>query len=142
TTGKKISFNTFINDSIINKKSSTFDETSQFSDKSNQVAEAYIKMPEFENFIKNNSIRAENITVLSPKSTEKVSTNELILINWVLQNTDSLNFIVFDNKAKIVFEEKIARSYKYLQKLKPGLYYWQLETSEEALFTGKFIVQP
>jgi len=138
--GKKISSNSFINDSIINNRTLAYNEDSQYQE-TYQLAEAYIEMPEFENFIKNNSNRAENLTLLSPKLTEKIKQNKPITINWTLQNTDFLNFVVFNNKGKLIFENKISSHFLYQQKLKPGLYYWQLETDEEALFTGKFIIE-
>jgi len=108
-------------------------------EKNLQLAEAYRNLPEFENYI-DNQLRGDGLKVLSPASNSWFKPNEAILIKWNSTIHDSLIFIVFDNKAKIIFEKQIDTSYTYQQKLMPGLYYWQLETMEEALFTSKFTI--
>ncbi len=104
------------------------------------LAVAYRTMPEFENYIKN-PVRGEELKVLSPKLNSQLKQNKELTIKWESSVHDSLNFVVFDNKANVVFEKKIASIHKYLQKLKPGLYYWQLETDDESLFTSKFTIK-
>ncbi len=131
-------------DTITFKKEDSTIINKEFNDEyeknTNLLAEAYKIMPEFENFIEN-SVRAGNLEVLSPKFNYKFKPNEIIKIRWESADFDSLNFIVFDNKANIIFEKQIDTTYLFEQKLKPGLYYWQLETTEESVFTGKFIIR-
>ncbi len=130
-------------DSMVEKKTDSISENKIIKNREKQnniqLAETFNPLPEFENFIKN-PVRSENLKVLLPKLNSKFKINETIRIEWEFEAFDSLIFVVFDNKAKLIFEKRIASNYIFLQNLKPGLYYWQLETLEEALFTGKFSI--
>ena len=144
-TGKRIvSLETLNDDSITGRNvDSTVEHKiidNNYTENKIQLAEAYKTLPEFENYIKN-PVRSEDLKVLSPALNKRFGQNEAISLNWKSPVYDSLSFIVFDNKAKVIFEKRIDSNYIFKQKLTSGLYYWQLETPEEALFTGKFTVQ-
>jgi len=139
--GKKISDYKPISDTIFFNKKSKFDlNNKQLADNSYINKKNYLELPAMENFIKN-SMRSTNISVLMPKVGQKYSVNEAFKIEWGLEKTDSLNFVVFNNKGKLLFEKTITKSFEYKHELKNGLFYWQLETEEEAIFTGKFFIK-
>lgn len=143
-TGKKnVLLETLNDDSITDRNvDSTVEHKiidNNYTENKIQLAEAYQSLPEFENFIKN-PVRSEDFKVLSPALNKRFGQNEAISLKWKSPVYDSLNFVIFDNKAKVIFEKRIDSNYIFKQKLTPGLYYWQLETTEESLFTGKFKV--
>ncbi len=101
------------------------------------IEDSFKELPMMENFIKN-QVRAEQIEVISPKINQKAPLGATLVFKWKGELSDSLNLVIFDNKANIIFEVKIDKNYSFSEPLKMGLYYWQLETSKEALFTSKF----
>lgn len=102
------------------------------------IAEAYKPLPAYENAIKN-YLRSNSFDVLSPKLSAEINDGDTLIFNWK-SDSQNLLLVIFDNKGNIVFEEQTSPPSTFKKKLKNGLYYWQLETEEEAIFTGKFIM--
>lgn len=109
--------------------------------KEEMYAEAYIPSPFFEEMVKVH-YRANTIEIISPSLNDSVTTGAEILFYWKSEQYDSLNLIVFSNREQIVIEKKIGNKYIYTKTSHPGLYYWQLEDSEEALYVSKFFILP
>ncbi|NJO89866.1 MAG: hypothetical protein HC831_13660 [Chloroflexia bacterium] len=102
-----------------------------------QKEDGFKELPILENFIEN-QVRAEQIEVIAPKKNQEFNLGASLTFEWKSGLMDSLNLVIFDNNANIIFEEKIGKTYQFSKQLKKGLYYWQLETHKESLFTGKF----
>jgi hypothetical protein len=103
------------------------------------LAEAFTTLPMFENAI-NNQVRANGITIVSPINSMSFKSDENIEFVW--ENVGKhLMLAIFNNKGKLIFEEKIKTPYRLDASLQPGLYYWQLETEDEALCTYKFLIK-
>ena len=103
------------------------------------LAEAFRPSPIFENAIKN-QVRSSGFTVLAPDDSQKFKTDDTIEFQWKNSN-EQLTLVIFNNKGNILLESIAESPFKLEKKLLPGLYYWQLETEEEAIQTSKFIVQ-
>ncbi len=120
------------------------DSNSEFQSEAEQqsellLAEAFRPSPIFENAIEN-QVRSSGFTVLAPDDSQKFKTGDTIEFQWKNSNKQ-LTLVIFNNKGKIILESIVESPFKLEKKLPPGLYYWQLETDEEAIQTSKFIVQ-
>ena len=104
------------------------------------LAESFKELPEYEKFIKN-PLRSDNLEVFSPGIGQVIQMNKEIEVRWESESINTLHIAIFNNHANLVFEKQITKDNKINPHLIPGLYYWQLETDDEALFTGKFLIK-
>ena len=104
-----------------------------------QYAANFTGSPNLEDLV-NNEFRSGAIEVLSPSNGAVV--RQEILFEWksdtkapffvkVLTNTEELRFTATVSHQRYLFKEKLT----------PGLYYWKLETKDELLYVGKFLVK-
>lgn len=101
------------------------------------LASAFVPSEFYENLI-DNIHRAEPIQVVSPKRGQTFRSGDKLKFDW--KTTDSLTLVIMDNQGKIRFEEKIIAPYTLKTNLPSGLFYWQIENEEEALYVEKFII--
>ncbi len=85
--------------------------------------------------------RSDGISVVTPQNSCNFEYGEKIIFIWSKSNITSLTLVIFNNKGKVVFEKLVNQKYEFNNKLKSGLYYWQLETDKDAIYTGKFTVK-
>jgi len=52
----------------------------------------------------------------------------------------TLSLVVLNNREKKIFNEKIENGTRPELNIEPGLYYWQLQDSEETLLTGRLVI--
>ncbi len=102
-------------------------------------SEAYQPLPTFENAIENIT-RSEKLAVKRPYNNQTFALNDTMEFEWE-GTTEDITLAVFNNKGKLVFEKEIKSPFILERDLLNGLYYFQLETTEESLYTGKFIVR-
>jgi hypothetical protein len=104
----------------------------------NLLAANFEPSPNLEGLVQND-FRSTSIEALSPV-VGKV-TSQPITFKW--KNYDGpVTLKVLTNKEETVFTSTTEASNLTMKKnLIPGLYYWKLETDEELLFVGKFIVK-
>ncbi len=105
------------------------------------LTQAFSQNQLFETAIENIN-RSGKLLVEIPKNTDRFNRNYKIEFKWKSEPPMDFVLVVFTNTGKVVFEEAVSSPYKLNKTLKPGLYYWQLETDMEALYTGKFVVEP
>ncbi len=84
-----------------------------------------------------NIYRSAQLKIIEPVVNYK--TGEIIF-NWSYMKSDSLVILLINNKDSVIFKQKVTPPYKYTARPKPGLYYWQLQSDEELLYTGKLII--
>ena len=133
-----------INDTlIINKKDSI---ESNFSEPVANVITSleydstlFTELLFFEKIIKDTE-RSEAIQVKLPKTGYIFSPDSEIVFEWEGATT-AIFIAIFDNKGQLLFELNAKNPYVFTKKLKPGLYYWQLENEESSIYTGKFLVK-
>jgi hypothetical protein len=104
------------------------------------LTESFKELPEYEKFIKN-PLRSDNLEVFSPGIGQVFQVDKEIEVRWESESINKLHIAIFNNHADVVFEKQITKDIKIKPLLIPGLYYWQLETNDEALFTGKFLIE-
>ena len=102
------------------------------------LAEAFRPSPMFENAIMN-QVRSAGFTVLAPNDSHEFTAIDTIEFQWKSSHIQ-LTLVIFNNKGKIIFESIAESPFTLEKKLPPGLYYWQLDTDDEALQTSKFMV--
>jgi uncharacterized protein YbaR (Trm112 family) len=100
---------------------------------------AYRINPVFENAIQNIT-RSSSVEIISPKTSKIYACTDSIVFNWK-SNSEHLMLVVFNNTGEILFEKPVAIPFCFHKQLSAGLYYWQVENEDEALFTGKFSVK-
>lgn len=96
-------------------------------------------LPMFEEMLSSN-LRAPTLNILSPHPGQKVE-NGKIRFEWQADEPGPFYLKILNNRGRdVVAIETEQHRVVVTQKLSPGLYYWKLETREELLFLGKFIV--
>ena len=103
------------------------------------LAEAFRSSPMFENAIEN-QVRSSRFSVLAPDHSQVFKSSDTIEFQWISGNKQ-LTLVIFNNKGKIIFETITESPFTLEKKLPHGLYYWQLDTEDEALQTSKFLIQ-
>jgi hypothetical protein len=82
--------------------------------------------------------RSTTIEVISPANGETVQSP--ITFRWKLYDK-RLTIKILSNKELTLVSSTLSRdSFTASKKFGPGLYYWKLETDDELLFAGKFLV--
>jgi hypothetical protein len=102
-------------------------------------ADNFTVSPNLENLVNAHS-RSLSIQVLSPLNGENFT--ERILFQWKADEDDRITLKILSNKEKTLRTISVRGSrYAFSQKIPPGLYYWKLESKDELLYLGKFIVK-
>ncbi|MDZ7391613.1 MAG: zf-HC2 domain-containing protein [candidate division KSB1 bacterium] len=84
--------------------------------------------------------RSFSLTVLSPRINEKLSGN--ILFRWAGDSANVASLKILNNRgAEIFATEPEQNQFIFKERLAPGLYYWKLESKEEVVYVGKFLVE-
>jgi hypothetical protein len=104
------------------------------------LAQAFSKNQVFETAIESIT-RSGKVLVEMPKNTDRFKVNYKIEFKWRSEPPGDFVLVLFTNTGKVLFEEAATSPYQLKKTLKPGLYYWQLETDVEAVYTGKFVVE-
>jgi len=102
------------------------------------LAENFVESPNLEDLV-HGQFRSSSISAVSPV-VGKV-TSQPITFRW--KNYDEpITLKIMNNKEMVVTTSKVdGNSLTLKENLNPGLYYWKLETEDELLFVGKFIVK-
>ena len=103
------------------------------------LSEAFIPSPMFENLIEN-QVRSDVLRIIAPVPSQVFQKTDTINFMWE-NGEEMFTLVVFNNKGHVVFEKAVGSPFRLSDLLQPGLYYWQLETEDEALQTYRFIVR-
>ena len=99
----------------------------------------FIPNEEYESIL-GNITRSAEFKVTGPINDVMFREGKKILFKW--ENNIKLNFTIFDNEEEVVFVKSINSDHLDFQNnLKPGVYYWKLETEKDLLHLGKFTVE-
>ncbi|MCK4679197.1 MAG: hypothetical protein KAT48_13770 [Bacteroidales bacterium] len=128
------------NDALVDAKKSEINENSKSSHKK-LTGIMFEENPMLESLLIYDYRSKENLEILSPDSEEIFLLNEAIIFKWN-HTLDAVRLKIMNNRAVTVFESDIKGKYfKLDQELGVGVYYWKLNSNDENLFTGKFIVK-
>ncbi|MBN2103060.1 zf-HC2 domain-containing protein [bacterium] len=84
--------------------------------------------------------RSESVNILSPETGEVVQNKPVF--KWEGMEGETVYLIILDNLGNERFAFTTDKNQFVLpKKLIPGLYYWKLETEDDLLFLGKFVVR-
>ncbi len=101
------------------------------------IAANFTPFPELEDMVGSRS-RSSEIEVRSPKNGATVRGN--ILFDW--QGDGVVTLVLVNNKGVTVYSAKARKPPFVVARLTPpGLYYWKLQSAEEILYVGKFLVR-
>ena len=128
------------NEELVDAKKSEINENPESSDKK-LTAVMFEENPMLESLLIYDYRSNEDLEILSPDSEEIFLLNEAIIFKWN-HTLDAVRLKIMNNRAVTVFESDIKGKYfKLDQELGVGVYYWKLNSNDENLFTGKFIVK-
>jgi len=105
------------------------------------LAESYRNNRVLDNFI-NRNVRSETIVqVISPSIADTL--NEPISFKWTQpEGINLFTLILLDNKNKTIYKKNIdGNQITYSGILKPGLYYWKIESNGKLEAVGKFYIE-
>jgi len=86
--------------------------------------------------------RSNGFAALSPSIRQVFSPGSEILFQWKQEGLTSLQLIVLDNLGKELIRREVSGSdFTWTSPKRPGLYYWKLESTEDLLYTGNFLLQ-
>ena len=105
----------------------------------NYEEKCFQKLPSFESQI-GQEYRSDAIEIISPKSIKTFISSENIDFQWQKADIKTLVLSLYNNQGKLIFQKEISSIFTFKQRLQPGLYYWQLETKDDIVYTGKFLV--
>lgn len=84
--------------------------------------------------------RSHAIDVLSPKIGDKMI--DSIMFQWEMSTGEVVHLKILNNRGEeIVHYLPEQNRFIFKEKLEPGLYYWKLETEDELVYVGKFLVE-
>jgi hypothetical protein len=121
------------NDSGIRTNSITREVTA------NKVSDNFVTLARYETLV-NSCFRSDAVEVKCPLINQKFKAGTPVEFRWNEDGLKILQLVIFDNKGKVLAEQEIQTVFILKKELQPGLYYWQLETETEAIYTGKFTV--
>jgi len=103
------------------------------------VADNYSPYPDLEDMV-NVHFRSSALQITSPLADQ--ATGKSILFAWNPGSAGKVTLKIVDNKGEEIFSASAENnSYRFSGALKPGLYYWKLESDDELLHVGKFAVR-
>jgi hypothetical protein len=102
------------------------------------LAETFQPLAVYENALMS-EVRSEALTVVRPATGRRYSSMDSLVFEWKADMP--LSLVIFNNKGDMIFENEVRTPYIFEEALQEGLYYWQLETPDESLFTGKFLIK-
>ncbi len=100
------------------------------------------------NFVENEELesmvgtvfRSEEFTIISPVNERSYKEKDLIQFEW--EDKVSLKLTILDNTEEERFVKDLEKNrFATLFDFDPGIYYWKLETADELLHLGKFIIE-
>lgn len=102
------------------------------------IADNFIPSPHLEDLVMT-EYRSSSIDIGAPKNGDTVM--QPVVFQWK-ETGNLLTLKIFSNHEKtILARQSLTNSFTLKKRLTPGLYYWKLESDEELLYTGKFVVQ-
>jgi len=106
------------------------------------IAANYKKNPKYESLI-GTIYRAADINILTPDTSATYAVNDTIVFSWEGDVDEELILKIVDNHEKPVYEIRLrdVHEYKWSNKPEPGLYYWMLETEDDNLGYGRFLIR-
>ena len=123
---------------IIPPSSAGIDSSSKGTAK-NLLSDNYAVSPELEGMI-GVHYRSSDIDVESPTVGERI--HGKVTFKWAWGEKEKVILKIVNNKGKeVVYAETNENGYEFSGALDRGLYYWRLETANELLYVGKFIVE-
>lgn len=103
-----------------------------------QYAENFIPAPYLEGMLSFQA-RAGEIQIRSPEMGQTCKGR--IFFSWEPTDANPLFLVLLNNRGKIIRRIQVTdNKYRLKEKLMPGLYYWKLESEEEMLILGKFMI--
>lgn len=95
--------------------------------------------PNLENMI-GNRLRSAAVQVHSPQ--DNIYLKRDILFSWEDSQTKPLHLKILNNKNEVLFEYSTTENrFVFEEKLGAGLYYWKLESNNDLLYVGKFLIK-
>lgn len=98
----------------------------------------FVESPNMEDLVQT-QFRSISVEVITPKAGDIVK--QPVVFRWKGMN-EPLMLKILSNKERVIASaQSLTDSYTAAKTLPPGLYYWKLETKDELVYAGKFLVK-
>jgi hypothetical protein len=95
----------------------------------------------YENEI-NTTYRHLGVKSFEPSNNFEIEFNNPFSFEWENSLGDSLSIVIIDNNGNELMNNMAFDHFYWAKPLKPGLYYWQIQTEIDVLHTGRFKIKP
>ena len=86
--------------------------------------------------------RGEGISEIKPINGAELKIGEAVVFSWQTSVAEPLTLRLLNNREEEVFSRSVVGNrFNSPVKPEPGLYYWKLETAEDLLYVGKFLIK-
>lgn len=103
------------------------------------IAMNFTESAYFESFIDN--YRSDQITILQPMPSANLMKGDDVFFTWSNPSGDSLILKIYNNKEESIIRIRALNAYKMHSSLRPGLYYWKLESEDDLIYMNKFYIR-
>ena len=103
------------------------------------IAMNFTESAYFESFIDN--YRSDQITILQPMPSANLMKGDDVFFTWSNPSGDSLILKIYNNLEESIITAKALNAYKMYSSLRPGLYYWKLESEDDLIYMNKFYIR-
>jgi len=135
-----------INENIIVKEelnNNTQKENTNNIETNNLLAANFEESTNLENFIDINVRSNGELNIISPKLSKTYKRTEHVYFKWETEIDQAFILKILSNKEIVIkkIESIISGEYTLTEPLKPGLYYWKIETEDDLYYTGRFYIK-
>ena len=86
--------------------------------------------------------RGEGISEIKPINGAELKIGEAVVFSWQTSVAEPLTLRLLNNREEEVFSRSVVGNrFSSPEIPEPGLYYWKLETAEDLLYVGKFLIK-
>jgi hypothetical protein len=105
------------------------------------LAQNFTESPNFENLIAQH-FRSDFATEISSPALNSIFSNGKINFEWKTGAKESIILKIYNNREHLLYSAKTDRNQlKVNLNAEPGLYYWKLETEDNLLYVGRFLIK-
>jgi len=109
--------------------------------KRKQVAQNFKPSEELESLI-GTYVRSEGLAIKAPIIGQIIAPGTPVKFEWEGATNEALTILILNNKEVEIHSALLKKPYFLLEKeLSPGLYYWKLETEDDLIHIGKFLIE-
>jgi len=117
------------------------EKTEKPSDGMAQYAANFIPSEQLES-LSGEVFRSAGVTASAPAKEQVFKPQALVRFEWKNDAATPLQIILLDNRGKeLLRQDVVGNEFSWQSPDRPGLYYWKLESPDDLLYVGKFLLK-